>query len=325
MNKVIYDTDPGIDDAMALLFLHYAPQVKLVGITTVMGNAPIEITTRNALFLKQKFNISCPVAQGARAPLMGAFHPAPVHIHGADGLGNIALPEVVEGELDPRPAHRFIIDMVKAHPHEISLVAVGRMTNLALALREAPEIAGLVKQVVIMGGGFGFHGHLGNITPAAEANIHGDPLAADEIFGANWPLTVVGLDVTVETMMDRAYLQDLRVQAGIAGEFIWDISRLYEEFYTSIGINGICVHDSSAVAYLIAPELFETRSGPIRVVMEGIAYGQTIQKADRRGHPPGAWDNRPSHKICIDVQREAFLNLYRDTIMAGARAEAVTV
>ena len=325
MNKVIYDTDPGIDDAMALLFLHYAPQVKLVGITTVMGNAPIEITTRNALFLKQKFNIACPVAQGARAPLMGAFHPAPVHIHGEDGLGNIALPEVVEGELDPRPAHRFIIDMVRAHPHEISIVAVGRMTNLALALREAPEIAGLVKQVVIMGGGFGFHGHLGNITPAAEANIHGDPLAADEIFGANWPLTVVGLDVTVETMMDQAYLQDLRVQAGMAGEFIWDISRLYEGFYKSIGIDGICVHDSSAVAYLIAPELFETRSGPIRVVMEGIAYGQTIQKADRRGHPPGAWDNRPSHKICIDVQREAFLNLYRDTIMAGARAEAVTV
>ena len=307
---------------MALLFLHYAPQVELVGITTVMGNASIEVTTRNALYLKYRFGIEAPVVRGADVPLLGPFHPAPAHIHGVDGLGDIGVPEQSEAGLDPRPAHKFIIDMVRAHPHEISLVAVGRMTNLALALREAPEIAGLVKEIVIMGGGFGFHGHLGNITPAAEANIHGDPLAADEIFAADWPLTVVGLDVTVETVMDQAYLANLRDTCGATGQFIWDISRLYESFYKSIGIEGICVHDSSAVAYLIAPDLFTTRSGAICVAMEGIAYGQTTQSPARRRHSPVPWEGRPTHKICIDVQREAFLDLYRTVIVEGVRAAA---
>jgi len=316
--KVIYDTDPGIDDAMALLFLHYSPLVDLVGITSVMGNAPIEVTTRNALYLKNLFNIAAPVAKGAAAPLKGEMRAAPAHIHGHNGLGDIPLPEHIEGEVDPRTAHRFIIDMVRANPHEISIVAVGRMTNLALALREAPDIAHLVREVVIMGGAFGYHGHLGNITPAAEANIHGDVLAADEIFAVNWPLTVVGLDVTVETVMTHDYLQNLRSDADFVGEFIWDISRLYEQFYNSFGVEGICVHDSSAVAYLIAPQLFKTRSGPICVVQEGIAYGETIQKSDMRRHPPGPWEGRPSHRICIDVEREAFLSLYRETIVTGA-------
>ena len=319
VHKVIYDTDPGIDDAMALLFLHYSPAVDLVGITTVMGNARIETTTRNALYLKERFNIPCPVAQGAAKPLDGTDEEPPAHIHGFNGLGDVALPDVIAAKPDPRPAYQFIIDMVRAHPREICIVAVSRMTNLALALRAAPDIAALVKQVVIMGGAFGFHGHFGNVSPAGEANIHGDALAADEVFGASWPLTAVGLDVTLETLMLDPYLRELRAKAGEVGEFIWDITRLYERFYQRFGMPGISVHDSSAVAFLIAPELFTVRRGPIRVVQDGIAHGATIQKDDRKTHRPGPWDNRPSHDVCVDVQREAFLRLYFDTIVAGSK------
>ena len=132
-NTVIYDTDPGVDDAMALLFLHFSPQVELAGITTVMGNAAIEITTRNALYLKQRFGIGAPVARGAGKPLSGIMPKAPAHIHGHNGLGDVAIPETIAAQPDPRPAHQFIIDSVRARPHEISIVAVGRMTNLALA------------------------------------------------------------------------------------------------------------------------------------------------------------------------------------------------
>lgn len=173
MHKVIFDTDPGVDDAMALLFLHRHPAIELVGITTVFGNASIETTTRNALFLKGAWNIAAPVAKGIGETLdAGRPHVGwPTGIHGDDGLGNIDVPAQIDLPLDPRPAHRFIIDTVRANPGQVTLIAVGRMTNLARALRDDPEIATLVKAVVIMGGAFDVPG---NITPAAEANIHGD-------------------------------------------------------------------------------------------------------------------------------------------------------
>lgn len=319
--KVIYDTDPGIDDAMALLFLEGAADVDLVGITTVLGNHRIDVTTRNALFLKQEFKLTAPVAKGAGQPLVLEERDPPTHVHGENGLGDIPIPETLTVEAHPLPAHRFIIETVRAHPHEISIVAVGRMTNLALALREDPEIAGLVKEVIIMGGAFGYRGHSGNVTPVAEANIIGDPHAADEIFAASWPIVVVGLDVTQEAIMRTDYLERLREEAGHWGRFIWDISRFYEKFYRdSTPFDGIPVHDSSAVAYLLDPSLFTTRQGPIRVVTEGIAIGQTIQAPNTRRFPPGnAWEGRPDHSICIDSDADRFLKLYFETIVEGAR------
>ncbi|ODT32483.1 MAG: nucleoside hydrolase [Kaistia sp. SCN 65-12] len=319
--KVIYDTDPGIDDAMALLFLEYAPAIDLVGITTVLGNASIETTTRNALFLKEYFDIAAPVARGADRPLVLGPADEPHHIHGRNGLGDVPIPDTLSVTEHELPAHRFIIDMVRKHPHEITIVAVGRMTNLALALREDPGIAELVKEVVIMGGAFGYSGHSGNVTPVAEANIIGDPHAADEMFAASWPIVVVGLDVTQECVMTTAYMQELREKAGKAGQFCWDISRVYEDFYrAATGIDGIFVHDSSAVAYLLDPNLFTTRTGPIKVVTEGIAIGQTIQKPSTRSFPPGVWDGLPDHTICTDVDGPRFLDLYFKTIVDGAAA-----
>lgn len=319
MHKVIFDTDPGVDDAMALLFLHAAPDVELIGITTTFGNGTIDTTTRNALYLCERFGIAAPVARGAAAPLVGAAGEPPSFVHGGNGLGDIVLPAEIARTPDPRPAHRLIIDLVRAHPGEVEIVAVGRMTNLALALREAPDIAALVRQVVIMGGAFGTNGVLGNVTPAAEANIWGDPLAADEVTAAAWPLTMVGLDVTQKTRMPTPFLRALANEAGEAGRFIWEISRFYEDFHLKGGVDSIYVHDSSAVAYLLDPQLFETRRGAIRVVTEGLAFGQTIQKPADTSFPPTAWDGRPEHRICTDVDAEGLRRLYRSVLQKAYR------
>lgn len=315
--KVIFDTDPGVDDAMALLFLHLHPDVEIVGITTTFGNGAIDTTTRNALYLCERFGIEAPVAKGAARPLMGEPGAPPHFVHGHNAIGDVEVPATIGRTIDARPAHTFIADVLRAYPGEISIVAVGRMTNLALALRETPEVGSLARQVVIMGGAFGFNGNLGNVTPCAEANIHGDPLAADEVLGGPWPVTMVGLDVTQQTRMSTAYLKALAEAGGEAGDLIWQISRFYEAFHRSSGVPEIFVHDSSAVAYLLDPSLFETRTGSIRVVTEGIAAGQTIQKPDGIGFPPNDWDHRPSHRICTSVNAAGLLDLYRRTITRG--------
>ncbi|OAJ59755.1 nucleoside hydrolase [Paraburkholderia ginsengiterrae] len=314
-HKVIYDTDPGVDDAMALVFQTLHPDIELLGVTSVFGNATIETTTRNARYLAGRFTAGVPVAQGAAAPLKRAAPEPLAWIHGDNGLGNIALDITEQAALDPRPAHRFIVDTVRAHPGEVTLIAVGPLTNLALALAEDPQIAALVKQVVLMGGAFGTDGVLGNVTPAAEANILCDPDAADIVFGAAWPVVIVGLDVTQRTIMSRDYMATLRDRGGAAGRFVWDVSRHYEAFHEqSAQLAGIYVHDSSAVAYVLAPHLFTTRSGPVRVLTDGIAVGQTIQKPSDMPVPAPDWDSRPECKVCLDVDVPGMLALYEHTI-----------
>ncbi|WP_275785247.1 nucleoside hydrolase [Pararhizobium gei] len=319
MHKVIFDTDPGVDDAMALLFLHNHPLIDLIGITSVFGNASIETTTRNALYLKQQWNIAAPVAMGADETLDPSRPHVdwPKGIHGDDGLGNIGVPETIDLACDPRPAHRFIIETVRAHPGEVTLVAVGRMTNLALALRDDPDIAVLVKDVVIMGGAFDMRG---NITPAAEANIHGDPEAADAVMTAPWPVVVVGLDVTEQTVMTRSRLADIVVQGGSPAKLLSDISQFYIDFYEQHVEDGMVVHDSCACVYVVAPELFTLRSGSIRVVCGGIADGQTIQKADDHLFPPNAWDNLPSQNVCVGIDAEGVLDLLSKTLALAPSA-----
>jgi inosine-uridine nucleoside N-ribohydrolase len=314
-HKVIYDTDPGVDDAMALVFQALHPDIELLGLTSVFGNATIETTTRNARVLAGRFAPGVPVAQGAAAPLERSAPEPLAWIHGDNGVGNIALDTTDAAALDARPAHRFMIETVRAHPGEVTLLAVGPLTNLALALADDPQIASLVKQVVIMGGAFGTVGVLGNVTPAAEANILGDPDAADIVFGAAWPVAIVGLDVTQRTIMSHEYLASLRERGGAAGQFVWEVSRHYEAFHEqSAQLEGIYVHDSSAVAYVLAPQLYTTRSGPVRVLTEGIAVGQTIQKPSAMPVPAPAWDSRPNCKVCVEVDVPGMLALYERTI-----------
>ncbi|WP_417309865.1 nucleoside hydrolase [Devosia sp.] len=305
--KVIFDTDPGIDDAMALLAIVRHSGIALRGVTTVFGNGAIDTVTHNALYLKELFGFDAPVAKGAGKPLVGEADPPPVFVHGDNALGDIAIPEV-SATVDPRSAHQLIIDLVRAEPGEITLIAVGRMTNLALALQQDPEIASLVKEVVVMGGAYGRNGHSGNVTPVAEANIWGDASAADIVFGASWPLTIVGLDVTEETVMTAADVDGLAAEGGADGEFVRDVSAHYQKFYNArLGFDGFFVHDWSAVAYALQPDLYTVERGQLGVITAGEAIGQTIIGDTRQG--------RAEQQICVAVDGPAVTQMYRDAVL----------
>jgi inosine-uridine nucleoside N-ribohydrolase len=314
-SKIIFDTDPGIDDAMALLFIEASPALELVAVTTVYGNADIEITTRNALYLKDRFGLKAPVFKGTDKPLTRPRNPSPTFVHGENGLGDVELLGLVPATPEAKPAHQAIIDLVRADPGEITLVAVGPLTNLALALKADPAFAPLVKAVVIMGGAFGVAGKPGNVTPVAEANIWNDPEAADLVFTAPWHVTAVSLDVTTQVVMTPAYMDALEASAGPAGEFLNAISKPYAAFYGGRdGIVGCCVHDAAAVAFVIDPSLFEVRAGSIRVITDGIALGQTCQKVDGELFGPSAWDDQPVQAITVGVKAEGLLKLYAETM-----------
>jgi len=313
--KVIFDTDPGIDDAMALYVLARHPGFELQAVTTVFGNASVDVTTRNAQALCAKFGIEAPVARGAADPLQP--NPAlkfSTHVHGDDALGGAAglLPEA-RRPLDARPAHELICERINAEPGEITLIAVGPLSNLALALQHDPGITAKVKQVIVMGGAFGLHGHGGNVTPVAEANISSDPLAADLVLGAAWPVVIVGLDVTQQILMDEAYLSSLQGRGAGAGDFFWQATRAYQDFYQErTGFGGIYSHDASAVIYAIAPSAFTLREGPVRVVLDGLARGQTIQDTRK---PLGLgqltpWSQAAAQQVCVDVDASRVLDIF---------------
>ena len=317
-HPIIFDTDPGVDDVMALVFAHCCPSIELVGITTVRGNADVATTTRNALHVTERFGIDVPVHAGADAALFMPAGNVPDFVHGKSGLGHLD-PPAPERSPASHDAAGYLVEALRARPGEITLVAVGRLTNLAEALARAPDIAGLARSVVIMGGALGRHGIGGNVSPCAEANIHGDPHAADQVFAADWPVTMVGLDVTMQVIMDHDRMVRIRDGAGAYGAFVWEVSRFYADFYASRGYTaGFPVHDSSALAYVVEPEVFTVQHGAVRVVTDGIAIGQTIQSPGDKTFPPGPWDDRPAQTVAVDVEPGALLDLYELTLTGAA-------
>lgn len=280
---VVLDTDPGIDDAMALLYLAASPDVHLHSVTTVFGNGSIETTSRNAAYLVERFALDLPVYCGAAGPLAGERHIPALKVHGEDGLGGTRLAEGFPSPQAAIPAWQHIARTIAAHPGEVSLLAIGPLTNLALALRHRPEIASLTREVVVMGGAFGTHGRWGNIQPHAEANFYYDSLAADEVLAADWPVTVVGLDVSSDCILTSAQAEALVATGGDAGALLWQISRGYAEIYRRFdGIDGFCIHDVAAAARILAPQLFTVSQAVLGVATGGADAGRSYVRDDDR-------------------------------------------
>lgn len=320
VKRVIFDTDIGIDDAMALLFLHAAAGARIEAITTVAGNAGIDDVTANALHVAERFGIAAPVHRGAAGPLGPALgSEPPAFVHGRNGLGNVPRPAPTRTEA-ATPAAQAIVDLARANPGALSVVAVGRLSNLAAALALAPELPTLLAEIVVMGGVFGFGGQRGNVSPVTEANFGGDPVAADRVLGCGAPITVVGLDVTHHTIMDEAFIDALVDRAGAAGAFIHAITRFYFAFYEGLGDGRVCpIHDSSAVACLLYPALYDTVSGPVRVVGEGIALGQSILGETPDAYLSGAWRARSAVRVCRAVDADGVRTRYLEALAGLAR------
>ena len=310
--KIIIDTDPGQDDAVAILLALGSPaEIEVLGIVAVAGNVGLKQNAYNALqVVELSGKTGVPVYAGCEAPIRRKLVTAE-YVHGKTGLDGPTLP-APKIKLRDQHGVDFIIDTVRANPGEVTLVAVGRMTNLALALKHDPEIATLVKDVVIMGGNFYVPG---NVSPVAEANIHGDPEAADVVMTAAWKVVVVGLDVTAVTIMSRSYLADMAKVGGKDVQLLNDLSQSYIDFYKHAVEDGMMVHDSCACVYVVAPELFSIVTGPVRVVCGGIADGQTIVKPDGMRFPPGDWDDLPSQIVCTGIESEKVIDLISDTIL----------
>ncbi len=319
--KVIYDTDPGVDDAMALYFAIAHPGIELVGITTTFGNVSVDQAATNALYLTAIADQIVPVTKGVKTPWVKPGEPPPDFIHGADGLGNLPSRVATTNVLDPRSSAQFIVDMARAQPGEITLVAVGPLGNLALALKLDPELPKFLHEVIIMGGTVD---EPGNVSPVAEANIWNDPHAADKVFTAGWKLTMVGLDVTHRVITELALFKKIAEhQRHVATDTLHHAVAFYATFYSGLHAHlaanpGCFAHDLLAFIYLTNPELFGLETGSIRVATEGIAQGQTM--LNRRGYinyPQQGWSNDlPVTDVCMKVDAAACLDLFEKTMLS---------
>ena len=279
--NVIFDTDPGIDDAMALLLLHALPSINVQAISTVFGNASIEDCTRNALYICERFSLPYPVYKGAGVTFSGLAETAyPDFVHGADGLGDVGFPMPTR-RAEPQSSVGYMIETLRTTREPIEVLAVGRMTNLAEALKQAPDIAPLIHRIVMMGGAVAVPG---NVTEWAEANIHGDPEAAAFVFDSGVPVLMVGLDATLQHRMKKTALMSLRDQLGDAGKFLWQIKQCYLKFYADKGVfDGFPIHDSTAALALVHPECFELQPGHLVCETKGAQRGRTVLTASVNG------------------------------------------
>ncbi|MDR5858662.1 nucleoside hydrolase [Halomonas eurihalina] len=310
-HPIIFDTDPGVDDAQAIAIALAHPEIELLGMTTTYGNVDVSTATHNALLLAELADKSIPVAQGAAAPLVKPRHPAPAHIHGANGLGDIELPSL-QGQAESRSAAQFIVDTINARPGEVSLVAVGPLGNLAAALQLDPTLVDKVKQVVVMGGSIR---EGGNVTPVAEANIFNDPHAAARVLTAGWPLVMVGLDVTHRCVLTPSHMARIEAGQGKLGQVLAGSYAFYRAFYQEmLGIDGCCPHDSCALAWLVKPELFTTHRGHLNVATEGEAEGQTIFAPENRGYIEPRWSQTPLADVCLGVDGDAVVEWITATL-----------
>ncbi len=273
--RIIIDTDPGQDDAVAILAALGSPELEVVAITTVAGNVPLPLTTRNALLMTELAGrTDVPVYAGSEQPMVRPLRTAE-YVHGPSGIDGADLPDPVTL---PAPGHAVdaIIDLVMgAAAGTITLCTLGPLTNVAVALQRRPEIAPRVRELVMMGGGF-FEG--GNVTPAAEFNILVDPDAARVVFSSGIPVVQMPLDVTHKALTTDARIRRFRDLGTPAGEAVAGMLDFYDRYdERKYGTEGGPLHDPCVIAYLLRPELFSGRRCHVAVEIDSdLTLGMTV-------------------------------------------------
>lgn len=312
--KIIIDTDPGQDDAVAILLALASPELEVLGLTVVAGNVPLERTLRNALTICELGRRpDLPVHAGCDRPLRGALVTAE-HVHGASGLDGIELPAPA---MQPAPGHAvdFIIETLRREPAgSITLVAIGPLTNLATAFKRAPDIAARVGRIVLMGGAWS---ELGNVTPAAEFNIHVDPEAAARVFASGTDIVALPLDATHKALTSRGWTEAMR-QTGPVGRAVASWTSFYERFdRAKYGVEGAPLHDPCAVAWLIQPELFSGRRVNVEIETDGrLTRGMTVVDWW------GVTDRSPNALFIREVDRDGLFRLLSARIATLDRSPA---
>ena len=279
--KLIIDTDPGIDDAMAIHYAFAHPGLDVLGLTTIFGNVFAWQATRNALLLSEQARYPLDVVEGAPCPLTQPLNPPSHHVHGEEGFGDLPAQTPKRAPL-AKTTDTYLSEICRAHSGEVILCPVGPLTNIASVLRHDPDIVKHVKKLVIMGGAVWVPG---NVSAYAEANIWNDPHAADAVFAADWDIDLIGLDVTQTIDCDDADFTALRQAAPEIGGFLHEISAFYIKFYHSVIGRHVCLmHDPSALIAITDEELFTYQETPLSVVCSGEQIGRTVvqDSANRR-------------------------------------------
>ncbi|MDQ1000505.1 purine nucleosidase [Neobacillus niacini] len=304
MKPIIFDVDTGIDDALAMSYSLNSPELEVLGFTTCFGNVSVAEATRNTLAVLEKVGKRIPVYQGADQTFMrGEKDHWAKHVHGEDGLGNTLNNDPI-AQAESQFAPEFIIEQVKNRPHEITIIAVGPLTNLALAVKRAPEIIPLVKEVVVMGGAVTVPG---NVNAFAEANIISDPEAAEYVFSSGLQVTIVGLDVTMKTLLPLSKLDEWRATGKDTAHFFADMTEFYIGYYESFypGIGGCALHDPLAVGVAIDSSFVVTETMNVKVVTEGEEVGRTV----------GYVEGKPKIRVCKEVEADRFLEHFLSRVI----------
>lgn len=306
--RIIIDTDPGQDDALAILLAMASPELEIAGITTVAGNVPLDLTTSNALKLCELTGrTDIPVVAGSIRPLLRPLITAEL-VHGKTGLDGSGLPDPVTR---PVPGHAvdWIIDTILAAPKETyTLCPLGPLTNIASALVREPRIAPWIREIVFMGGGF-FEG--GNTTPAAEFNIYVDPHAAHVVMTSGIKLTMVPLDVTHKALMTRDWLKKVAAIGTKVARSAAGMLDFYERFdMDRYGTAGGPLHDPCVIAYLLKPELFGGRDCHVAIELTGEhTLGMTVVDWWGMAGEGGHADRPKNCHVLRDIDADGFYEL----------------
>jgi purine nucleosidase len=310
--RLIIDTDPGIDDSLAILLALASPELSLEGLSVVHGNCSVEQGTRNALSLLEMTGAShIPVAQGCGVPLVQPSLLAP-ETHGNSGLGYAKL---TTSRHTPHPLHAvdFLIQTLLANPGEFTLVAIGPLTNLAIAIRREPRIIPAIKELVIMGAAIRFQG---NTTPLAEFNAFVDPHAAHIVYHCGVPITLVPLDVTYQCILTPRDVNHLLKIPSPLSRFIADATRFYMEFHDAYQkIEGCVINDPLALALTFAPQLCDYEEHYVDIdIQGGVSMGNTFADFYQMTGKPA------NMKVALQVRGRDFIDLFIDRMEKLSRA-----